>query len=74
MPGYARIDVYDGRIRPEFSRVSKIYARAMLRSYNEQAGFYVRFYAPADCPISEREFVAWANELLKAAPPPEREE
>lgn len=64
-PTYDRVDVYKGKLYRGFSRLSRIVSLIFLDSYNSQAGFFVRFYSPADCNIRRDSYIAWADLILK---------
>ncbi|RBP13741.1 hypothetical protein DFR50_1113 [Roseiarcus fermentans] len=72
--GYQKLDVYRGEIRNEFSRLSRLLARSLAGSYNSPDGFYVRFYTPKSCSISDRDFADWAGRIVSAASAGERGE
>ena len=69
-PRYRSLDVYDGAVRRGFSHVRRLIARALLETYNSQAGYYVRFYAPSNCEIADADFVKWAGEIMRLASRP----
>ena len=62
--GYRTVDVYKGRVLGEFSYFSRLIARSLLETYDAPAGYYVRFYAPANCEIRSKSFVQWADTIL----------
>ncbi len=75
--GVTKVDVYDGRVRENFSRFSKLFALIILKASDAIDGFYVRFYAPKTCSLREEDYVEWASEILNAAPastPPRQSE
>jgi hypothetical protein len=69
-PHYRSLDVYNGRVRDGFSHVRRLIARAFLETYNSEAGYYVRFYAPSNCEIPDDDFVKWAGEIMRLASRP----
>jgi hypothetical protein len=64
LDGYAKVDVYDGRSYADFSRLRRLVARAILALSDTESGYFVRFYAPADCRLSDDAYVAWAKQIL----------
>jgi hypothetical protein len=71
-PAYLSTDVYRGQIRKEFSHFSRLIARSLLETYNLEGGYFVRFYAPADCRVENTSYIEWAEAILKAGSEPER--
>jgi hypothetical protein len=64
-PHYTHVEVYNGQLRREFSRLPKLIAHGILKRYNIDKGFFVQFYAPTDCDIPDGSYVRWANLILK---------
>ena len=71
-PAYLSTDVYRGQIHKEFSHLSRLIARGLLETYNLEGGYFVRFYAPADCHVENTSYIQWAEAILKAGFEPER--
>ena len=65
IPGYTIINVYNGRVRGEFSRLPRLLARGLLGIHKVGAAVFVRFYAPTNCEIQNESFVRWADTILK---------
>ena len=62
--GYAQVNVYEGKLYGDFSRLRRLVARAILALSDKQSSYFVRFYAPADCSVSDDAYVAWAEAIL----------
>ena len=65
IPGYTISNVYNGRVRGEFSRLPRLLARGLHGIHNVGASVFVRFYAPTICKIQNESFVMWADAILK---------
>jgi hypothetical protein len=59
------VEVYNGQLRREFSRLRKLIAPGILEIYSIDKGVSVQFYAPTDCDIPDGSYVRWANLILK---------
>jgi hypothetical protein len=66
-PGYTATSVYRGKVRPHFSHFFRLFARNPLEPYNLDTGYFVRFYAPANCVIDTQAYVEWARLILPLA-------
>jgi hypothetical protein len=71
MPYYRSTDVYGGRIRKDFSHLSKVAsylaARVFVDARNVDINYFLRVYAPSGCDIEPAAYLAWAAAILKLA-------
>jgi hypothetical protein len=61
-PGYGVTNVYEGQVRQSFSHLARALARNPLTP--GASDYYIRFYAPSDCAIDDRDYVEWAGKIL----------
>ena len=62
--GYLSRDVYAGRAYGEFGHVARLIARSFLETYNQENGYFVRFYTPANCHLADANYIAWADAVM----------